>query len=74
MTVGRASTALKTGRDYLRIANSSGRNVHRQIRFTMPTEEAELWRKQLIEALMEAASHGQDTHLSQNRVSARPNC
>ena len=25
---------------YLRVANKTGRNVHRQLRFDMPTEEA----------------------------------
>lgn len=74
ITVARASTALKTGRDYLRVANSSGRNVHRQIRFTLPSKEAVLWRKQLIEALKEASLHARGIRPTQSRVSATPKC
>jgi hypothetical protein len=74
MTVAKAATALKSGRDFLRVANSSGRNVHRQIRCTLPTAEAELWREQLIQALKGASSRHKGTHLSRNAVRARPKC
>ncbi len=57
LTVGKAKSQLKTRRDYLRAANRSGRNVHRQIRFDMSADEASRWRDQLIHAL-KAASQG----------------
>ena|SRR5271165_5519350 len=54
LTVGMAASFLKSRRDYLRVANISGRNVHRQLRFDMPSEEANRWRNELIVALKEA--------------------
>jgi hypothetical protein len=51
LTVEKAGTILKGGRNYLRIVNSSGRNVHRQIRFNLPSKEASTWRQSLISAL-----------------------
>ena len=51
LTVGQAARCLPNGRDYLRCINSSNRNVHRQIRFTMSEEEVILWRRELICAL-----------------------
>jgi hypothetical protein len=51
MTVGTAAALLKSRRDYLRVANKSGRNVHRQIRFEMVADEASRWRDELIAAL-----------------------
>ena len=38
------------------MANSSGRNVHRQLRFDMPSSEAGQWRDALIAALKEATN------------------
>jgi hypothetical protein len=55
MTVRKAASLAKSGRDYLRVANKSGRNVHRQIRFDMPANDARRWRDELIEALKKAA-------------------
>ncbi|MGC1187787.1 MAG: hypothetical protein WA871_10375 [Candidatus Acidiferrales bacterium] len=51
LTVEKAGSNLDSGRDYLRVPNLSGRNVHRQIRFTLPSEEAVTWRQSLISAL-----------------------
>lgn len=53
ITVGAA--AVRDGRGYLRVVNPSGRNVHRQIKFHMPAEEARKWRDELIAALSNAA-------------------
>jgi hypothetical protein len=57
LTVGKAAAFLKSGRDYLRVANRSGRNVHRQIHFDMPADEAIAWRDSLIAALKEATDN-----------------
>src|ERR1039458_5151700 len=46
-----------SGRGYLRVANRSGRNVHRQIHFDMPADEAIAWRDSLIAALKEATDN-----------------
>jgi len=54
ITVGTAASRLTSRRDYLRVVNRSGRNVHRQIRFDMATDEASRWRDALIAALKEA--------------------
>lgn len=51
LTVGTASRFHHGERDYLRVVNSSGRNVHRHIRFVMPTGQAIAWRSELIGAL-----------------------
>jgi hypothetical protein len=51
LTVGQAGAFLPNGRDYLRSANPSGRNVHPEIHFRMPFKEAALWRQSLIEIL-----------------------
>jgi hypothetical protein len=48
------TSASRGGRNNLRVANTSGRNVHRQIRFEMPADEASRWREELIAALKEA--------------------
>lgn len=58
LTVGRASRFHHGGRDYLRVVNSSGRNVHRHIRFMMPTGQAIAWRVELIRALKLATKTG----------------
>ncbi|MGA3053865.1 MAG: hypothetical protein ABSD63_06635 [Candidatus Korobacteraceae bacterium] len=58
LTVDTASQLLKSQRDYLRVVNSSGRNVHRQIRFEMESDEVTRWRASLISALKHAASVG----------------
>ena len=59
-----ASRSLKSRRDYLRVANSSGRNVHRQIRFEMEPHEAIKWRASLISALKHATRLAPQTELS----------
>jgi hypothetical protein len=74
MTVAKAATALKSGRDYLRVASSSGRNVHRQIRFTLPTTEAESFREELIRALKDARSHRKGNYVIRNRMRRRRVC
>ncbi len=56
LTVVTAAAFLKSGRNYLRVANSSGRNVHRQLRFEMPSKEAGKWRDALIDEMKEATS------------------
>jgi hypothetical protein len=45
---GKAGTILKNKRDYLRTDNPTGRNVHPEIRFDLPSEEARIWRQSLI--------------------------
>ncbi len=62
LTVGKAGNNLASGRDYLRVANRSGRNVHRQIRFKLPSEEAIKWRKSLISLLQERDRRGTHIH------------
>jgi len=54
LTVGTAAQMSRTGRDFLRTENRSGRNVHPAIRFEMPTHEAARWRGTLIAALRQA--------------------
>lgn len=51
LTVDVAAKWLRSGRSYLRVKNKSGRNVHRQIHFDMPAEQAEKWRADLMAAL-----------------------
>jgi hypothetical protein len=51
LTVLRALSVSKNGRDYLRAVNSRGRNLHRQIRFDLALDEARKWRQALISAL-----------------------
>jgi len=58
LTGGTASRFHRSGRDYLRVVNKSGRNVHRHIRFVMPTVEAVAWRAALIRALKQATKTG----------------
>lgn len=65
LTVGTASRFHRSGRDYLRVVNKSGRNVHRHIRFVMPTSEAVAWRDELIRALKRATK-------TRSRFSLRP--
>lgn len=54
LTVDKAAKALKSGRDYLRVVNGSGRNVHRQVRFEIASDDATTWRASLISALKHA--------------------
>lgn len=54
LTVETAAALLASRRNYLRTVNSSGRNLHRQIRFDMPLDQASEWRHRLISALREA--------------------
>jgi hypothetical protein len=61
MTVGTAASLLRSGRYDLRVVNRSSRNVHRQIHFHMPADEASTWREGLIEVL-KAASNGRKAH------------
>jgi hypothetical protein len=58
LTVGTAARFLASGRDYLRVVNKSGRNVHRHIRFMMPTDQAVAWRSELTRALKKATKTG----------------
>jgi hypothetical protein len=58
LTVGAASRFHHGERDYLRVVNSSGRNVHRHIRFVVPTDQAVAWRSELIRALKLATKTG----------------
>jgi len=51
LTVDEAGKRLASGRNYLRVANRSGRNVHRQIHFRLPPQEARTWRQSLISVL-----------------------
>ncbi len=63
LTVG---TAAKFGaRHYLRVANKSHRNVHRHIRFAMPSHKALAWRDKLIAHLREASEERQNDHSKQ---------
>lgn len=59
LTVGTAARFLKSKRSYLRVVNKSGRNVHRHIRFMMPSDKAVEWRDELIHALKVATSRSQ---------------
>jgi len=68
LTVGTASQFHSSRRDYLRVVNSSGRNVHRHIRFVMPTDQAVAWRGELIRALKRATKTR--THFSQRPPAA----
>ena len=63
LTVGTAAAWLNSRRDYLRVENSSGRNVHRHIRFNMPSDEAIAWRQKLITALTATEKTGKARHL-----------
>jgi hypothetical protein len=58
LTVGTAARFLTSKRSYLRVVNKSGRNVHRHIRFMMPSDEAVEWRDELIRALKAATARG----------------
>jgi hypothetical protein len=49
LTVESAAALLANHRNYLRTVNSSGRNLHRQIRFDMPLGQASEWRYALIQ-------------------------
>jgi hypothetical protein len=59
LTVGTAARFLKSKRSYLRVVNKSGRNVHRHIRFMMPSDKAVEWRDELIDALKSATAPSQ---------------
>jgi len=74
LTVGKAAALHSSGRDYLRIANKSGRNVHRQIRFVMPADEASRWRDDLIAALREAAEGRKRRKTKRARAFGRAKC
>lgn len=71
LTVGTSS--VYGGRGYLRAANPTGRNVHRQIHFEMPTPEAVAWRGKLIQALKAADKKGKSGHLA-NRLAGAAKC
>jgi hypothetical protein len=53
LTVEKAGSIHKSGRDYLRIANPTNRHVHRHLRFALPAAEARERRRSLIAALKE---------------------
>ena len=74
LTVLTASAFLKSGRDYLRVANSSGRNVHRQLRFDMPSDEAGKWRDALIAAVKEATGRTVRRREKRMRLPGRAKC
>jgi hypothetical protein len=74
MTVGKAASLAKGGRDYLRVANKSGRNVHRQIRFDMPADEASRWRDDLIAALKKATEDRKTGKPRRPRAAGTPKC
>jgi hypothetical protein len=71
LTVGEAKSQDKTNRDYLRTANKLG-YVHRQIRFEIPTDEAEAWREKLINALKSESRNAREKDYS--RVSRTVTC
>jgi hypothetical protein len=66
LTASAAGERLASGRDYLRVANRSGRNVHRQIRFKIPFEEASRWRQSLISELRAREGRGMAGHSLQD--------
>jgi len=74
----REMTVLKAAslgaRDYLRTINESGRNLHRQIRFEMPTEEATGWRDDLISVLKKLDGSGKKRTVRQVRTSGTAKC
>jgi hypothetical protein len=72
MTVIKAASL--GARDYLRAVNESGRNVHRQIRFEMPTEEATGWRDELINVLKKLAGGEKKRTMKQARTSGTAKC
>ena len=74
LTVAKAASVLKNKRDYLRVANPSGRNVHRQIHFHMPTDEANRWRDELIAALRKATESQGRSPTKRARVAGRVKC
>lgn len=73
LTVGTATEYLSSGRNYLRVANRSGRNVHRHIRFEMPSTAAVAWRSELIRALKAADKKGKTGHPA-NRLAGAAKC
>lgn len=74
LTVETASEFLKSGRDYLRVKNKSGRNVHRHIRFVMPTEQAVAWRNELIRALKVARKTAKNSRSGPVQVAKTVSC
>jgi len=74
ITVGKAASLAKGGRDYLRVANKSGRNVHRQIRFERPADQASGWRDELIAALKEATEGRKRRKAKRPRVAGTAKC
>jgi len=70
LTVGTAFKYHVSGRNYLRVENRSGRNVHRQIRFEMPTTEAVAWREKLICALKAADKTGKPRQMADRLAKA----
>jgi hypothetical protein len=72
LTVNTAARFLKSKRSYLRVVNKSGRNVHRHIRFMMPSDKAVEWRDELIHALKAATARSQVVSVRARRaVTAR---
>jgi hypothetical protein len=51
LTVDLAAKYHSEGRDYLRLANKTNRNVHRHIRVEVRSEEVAAWREKLIAAI-----------------------
>lgn len=73
LTVDMAAARLASGRHYLRVANVSGRNVHRQIHFDMPVAEAVRWRDHLISAL-QACDNSRKDISTKERASRTVKC
>src|SRR5262249_53219651 len=73
-TVGTASRFHHSGRDYLRVVNKSGRNVHRHVRFLMPTDEAVIWRAELIRALKQATKTRRHLRFGSSQVAKTVRC
>jgi hypothetical protein len=74
LTVLTAAAFLKSGRDYLRVANSSGRNVHRQLRFDVPSDEVAEWRDALISALKAATNRQSRRKRAKKSLPGRAKC
>lgn len=52
LTIDVAGAMTRNGRNHLRTTNRSGRNLHPEIRFDLPSDQARAWRRNLISVLM----------------------
>ena len=64
LPVDEAALHHKRKRDFLRVNNSSGRNLRRHIRFDLPIEEANRWRGKSIKKLTQISNQRQYQGLS----------